>query len=507
VLRASIGFRVDASAQIGTGHFMRCLTLADGLKERGAQSIFVSRDLPGHLRAMLNDRGHESASLDATVDKGVKGDLAHGAWLRTSQAQDAADTLDALSGRPLHWMVVDHYALDGRWETMLRGSAAQIAAIDDIADRIHDCDLLLDQNLHADADARYRGKVPDRCVTLLGPRFALLRQEFHALRQRVRRRSGEVDRILIFFGGADADNYTGEAVAAIGGLGIARLHADVVMAASHPKGDEIAAQCTRFGFDYHRQTDRMAELIASADLAIGAGGTTTWERCCLGLPTLAICLADNQRDQIAAAAQEGLLYAPESGDERMLMIQRHVTALIENRPLREMMSRAGMRAVDGRGVFRVVDELIDRDLEIRCACAADARALYEWRNDPAVRAVSRNKELIDWNAHQSWFASALTAPDRPILIGLRNGAPVGVVRFDVEGEEAEVSIYLVPGTHPPGEGRSLLNGAQRWLIANRQDVRRLRAEISAGNVRSERLFLRAGYRLAHARYVKRLESR
>ena len=485
---------------------MRCLTLADGLKARGAESLFVSRDLPSHLQAKLSDRGHESASL-ATDGKGAESDLAHSAWLRTSQARDAADTLDALSARPLDWMVVDHYALDGRWERMLRGAAAQIAAIDDIADRNHDCDLLLDQNLHADADARYRGKVPDWYVMLLGPQFALLRPEFTALHERVRPRGGKVRRILIFFGGADEDNYTGEAVAAIGGLDLADLHADVVVAASHPMGDEIAAQCSRFGFDCHRQTDRMAELIATADLGIGAGGTTTWERCCLGLPTLVICLAENQRDQIAAAAQEGLMYAPESADERMLMMQRHLMALIENPPLRAMMSRAGMRAVDGRGVFRVAGELIDGDLEIRCACAADARALYEWRNDPAVRAVSRNKESIDWNTHQSWFASVLTAPDRPILIGFRGGAPVGVVRFDVEGEEAEVSIYLVPGHHPPGEGQSLLRSAQRWLIANRRDVRRLRAEIAAGNARSERLFLRAGYRLKHAQYIKRLESR
>jgi UDP-2,4-diacetamido-2,4,6-trideoxy-beta-L-altropyranose hydrolase len=503
----SIGFRVDASAQIGTGHFMRCLTLADALKERGARTVFITRHLPGHLRAMLIDRGHESASLDGTVREGPAGDLAHSSWLGTSQAQDAADTLDALSGRPLHWMVVDHYALDARWEVTLRGSADKIAVIDDIADRIHDCDLLLDQNLHADADARYRGKVPDRCAMLLGPRFALLRGEFHAIRQRAQRHSGRVERILIFFGGTDANNHTGEAVAAIGRLGIAGLHADVVVGASHPKGEEIAAQCCRYGFDYHRQTDRMAELIACADLAIGAGGTTTWERCCLGLPTLAICLADNQRGQIAAAAEKGLLYAPESTDERMLLIQRHALALMENRPLRAMMSHAGMRAVDGRGVCRVADHMIDGDIEIRCAEAADSRSLFEWRNDPAVRAVSRNKELIDWSTHQSWFASALNAPNRLLLIGLRSGEPVGVVRFDVQGEEAEVSIYLVPGSHPPGEGRNLLSSAQRWLTANRRDVRRLRAEICAGNTRSERMFLRAGYEQTHTQYVKRLESR
>jgi UDP-2,4-diacetamido-2,4,6-trideoxy-beta-L-altropyranose hydrolase len=475
---------------------MRCLTMADALQQRGAETRFVSRRLPGHLLQMLNRRQHGFAPLD---DSDPDSNPA-------PQRQDAAGTIEALSGHSWDWLVVDHYALDARWETLLRQSAEKIAVIDDIADRRHDCDLLLDQNFHPDEPGRYRGKVPSHCQMLLGPRYALLREEFHSIREQVRPRDGPVLRILIFFGGVDARNYTSQAIQAIAALGVGGLQVDVVVGQRHPNADEIAAQCLRHGFACHVQTPRMAELIAAADLAVGAGGTATWERCCLGLPTLVLCTADNQSQQIAAAACAGLLYAPERTGECTALIQRHAAALMENRSLRLMISRKGLQTVDGRGVWRVVGRLGTSDIEIRAARLDDARNLFEWRNDPSVRAASRTTDLIDWDTHQSWLKSVLNTPSRSLLIGLRAGSAVGVVRFDVQGEEAEVSIYLVPGDHVPGQGRGLLQSAERWLAANRPEVGRLRAQVSHGNERSQRLFLGAGYQAEWTRFAKRLNA-
>ncbi|MDA3875690.1 MAG: UDP-2,4-diacetamido-2,4,6-trideoxy-beta-L-altropyranose hydrolase [Halothiobacillus sp.] len=181
-----IAFRTDASSQIGTGHFMRCLTLADALKQRGAQTRFVSRHLPEYLRSMLAAKGHEFAPLDKAQHDAILDELAHAPWLGTSQVQDAQATIQALSGQAWDWLIVDHSALDARWESVLRRTAKQIMVIDDIADRQHECDMLLDQNFYADMELRYIGKVPLHCQLLLGPRYAMLRDEFRQLHEQIK---------------------------------------------------------------------------------------------------------------------------------------------------------------------------------------------------------------------------------------------------------------------------------------------------------------------------------
>jgi UDP-2,4-diacetamido-2,4,6-trideoxy-beta-L-altropyranose hydrolase len=500
----NVAIRTDATSLTGTGHLMRCLTLADALRQGGGRIRFVSRHMEPSLREMVAAHGHELTIFRPASDGREIDELAHAKWLGTSQAQDARDTIHALSDRHWDWLIVDHYALDARWESQLRGAARNIGVIDDIADRRHDCDILLDQNIQHDHGGRYAGKVPEHCDLLLGPRFALLRDEFRELREKTRPRTGAVGRVLFFFGGVDADNHTGRALDAYASLGITGVHVDVVIGMQHPERARLEAECGERGFACHVQTTRMAELMAAADLAIGAGGSATWERCCLGVPTLAVCVAENQRKLIADAAFEGLLYSPEASDEWTSVVARHVRALIENPSLRNYMSRRGMEAVDGRGVQRVAARLGCTALEIRMAREDDSRRVFEWRNHPSVRAVSRTVDVIDWESHQKWFASVLSATDRCLLIGQLGGLPVGVVRFDTRAEEAEVSIYLVPGAHASGQGRSLLLSAERWLGANRPAVARIRAHVLGDNDRSRRLFAGAGYRVESTSYLKRL---
>jgi len=500
-----IAFRTDATIQIGTGHFMRCLTLADALKQRGAQIRFVSRDLPLHLRDMLAAKGIEFVPLESNVTSSVTGDLAHSYWLGASQEQDAQATVQALSDRSWDWLVVDHYALDARWERALRGTVRQIMVIDDIADRQHDCDVLLDQNYYADMQIRYTGKVPERCKLLLGPRYALLRDEFRKLREQVKPRTGPIKRILVFFGGVDADNYTGRAIEALSEIGIYGLHVDVVIGAQHPRLAAIEMACTANGYVCHVQTSHMAELMAAADLGIGAGGSATWERCCLGLPALAFCTADNQQRQLTDAAQEGLLYAPSIVTDWAAALKRHVIALLENIPLLKLISNSAMQAVDGRGVLRVIAIIWCNDIEIRIARPDDSEKLFQWRNHPSIREVSRNADMIGRQDHQRWFNAVLGDPEKMLLIGQRLEAPIGVVRFDKLGEEAEVSIYLVPDATSPGSGRSLLQSAEQWLALNHPEIRTIRAHVLGINERSRRLFTYAGYKIESTCYSKRLQ--
>jgi UDP-2,4-diacetamido-2,4,6-trideoxy-beta-L-altropyranose hydrolase len=490
----NIAVRVDASSSIGAGHFLRCLTLADSLKSCGWRIRFVSRHLPLEFQGMLRHRGFSLSDIGA-ASSGETG---------ASQTDDAAETNRALSGVSWEWLIVDHQGLDARWETQVRRSAEHIAVIDDLADRRHDCDLLLDQNLHVDLYARYARRVPAGCRMLLGPKYAWLREEFRVVRQHVEPRDGEVKRVLIYFGGEDAENYTGHAVEAIAGLGVAGLQVDVVAGYGNLRCEELHSHCIAQGFAWHADPGRVAELMAAADLAIGDGGTPLWERCYLGVPTLAIFTAESQRQQIEAAARDGLVYAPERNGESTSFIRHHAAVLLHNRYLRTALSRAGLKALDGEGVWRVVRNLTRRNIELRTATIADADDLFNWRNDPAVRAASRIPDVLDRDTHQSWVLASVTSVDRILLIGECDRSPAGVVRFDLSGIEAEISIYLVPGTHPPGQGRSLLQCAERWLAVNRPEIARIRARVLAGNERSARLFLGAGYVIEFADYTKRI---
>lgn len=353
----NIAFRVDASQQIGTGHFMRCFTLADALCQRGAKILFVSRYLPEYLQDMLRGKGYEFRMLQSLANGNID-DLAHSHWLETTQRSDAEESFQLLSDRIWEWLVVDHYALDFRWESILRKTVKNILVIDDIADRQHDCDILLDQNFYADMASRYSGKVPDHCRLLLGPKYALLRDEFRQLHQQVTPRTGRVKRIFVFLGGVDLDNYTGRTIDALVDLDMNGLHVDVVIGAQHPYREQIEAACAEHRFYCHVQTNRMGELMAAADLAIGAGGSATWERCCLGLPTLTVSLADNQTEIAKGLDLSGAcLYVGSQQTASVKVLKKAVFELLKDNNRLQAISTQAYSYVDGLGVDGVYKEL------------------------------------------------------------------------------------------------------------------------------------------------------
>ena len=325
----NVAFRVDASQQIGTGHVMRCMTLATGLANQGAKITFVARHMPDYLQELITSQGFSLSLLNGTGQR--LDELAHANWLGTSQQQDADETIGIISSGIWDWLIVDHYALDIRWEKALRNSVKKIMVIDDIADRNHDCDILLDQNYYVDMDVRYQNKVPADCNILVGPKYALLRDEFIEARKTIKPRDGIVKRILVFFGGVDAQNYTGLTIDALSTLKEYEFKVDIVLASSHPNKNQIIASCLSNGFSSYVQTDRMAELMAAADLAIGAGGSTTWERCCLSLPSMVISTGDNQVKQLHDLACSGYCYFLEPDHEAINSLKLHVKALVENK--------------------------------------------------------------------------------------------------------------------------------------------------------------------------------
>ncbi|MCO6055372.1 UDP-2,4-diacetamido-2,4,6-trideoxy-beta-L-altropyranose hydrolase [Pseudomonas sp. MOB-449] len=346
-------FRVDASLAMGSGHVMRCLTLARALRERGHYCLFVSREHPGHLNAHVQDQGFELYSLPMGRSQGR--DLYHAHWLGASQEEDALACRPAIETFQPDWLVVDHYALDARWEKALRPYCRELMVIDDLADRPHLCSLLLDQTFGRKAED-YRPWAPADCTLLCGSQYALLRPEFAVLRPYSlrRRESPRLEHLLITMGGVDKDNATGQVLQALASSEMpANCHITVVMGATAPWLTEVRQQAAQLPWPTTVRVgvNDMAQLMADSDLAIGAAGATSWERCCLGLPTIMLVLADNQRAIAQALFSAG---AALLADSTTLKEWRLITRQqMEPRALSAMRASAAM-VTDGLGISRVI---------------------------------------------------------------------------------------------------------------------------------------------------------
>lgn len=360
----SVAFRVDASTLIGSGHVMRCLTLADALAEAGAQCYFVMRQKPGSLESAVRNRGHQVLMLSSGGAEQSAGhsesEPPHAGWLGVSWEADATDTLQALRGIELDWLVVDHYALDHRWESQVAGCCRRLMAIDDLADREHWCDLLLDQNLGREP-RDYDGLVPGHTKRLIGSAYALLRPEFARARARSveTRQTRKLGNILVSMGGVDAANVTGNVLRVLETIEVfASCRVTVVLGAACPHINEVMEQAESMHLDTRVvvNANNMAELMSRADLAIGAAGGSAWERCCLGLPSLLVVMAENQRPGAEALKRAGASLSlgwPDAIDETLPRAMREVFApgrLLE-------MSQSAAAICDGLGVQRVADTL------------------------------------------------------------------------------------------------------------------------------------------------------
>ena len=366
-----VAFRTDASLQMGSGHVMRCLTLADALKAQGADCHFINREHPGHLLEVIRQRGYKVNSLLAhvsPVQKAIKSivktapspqqEPAHAAWLGSTWQTDAQETAAILASLQPDWLVADHYALDQRWEETLAPHYRKLLVIDDLADRPHRCDLLLDQNLGSQPE-HYAPWVPAHCQVLTGPQYALLRPEFAALRPySLQRRQAQpaLRQLLITMGGVDQPNATGQVLQALKTCALpAECRITVVMGLTAPwlqNVRELAAQMP-WPTDVVVNVNNMARRMADSELAIGAAGSTSWERCCLGLPTLMVVLAENQQAgaQALEAAHAACLIGGVSDIATQLPLA--VRELIDvDRQSR--MSLAASAITDGQGVEKIL---------------------------------------------------------------------------------------------------------------------------------------------------------
>ena len=356
-----IAFRVDASTVIGTGHVMRCLTLADALRARGHKCIFIARAHSGHLIDVIEQKAHALIALEAPVDQCAAADTSsYAAWLGVDWQVDAQETVRALHNYNVDWMVVDHYGLDKQWEKYLRPHCNKIMVIDDLANRSHDCDMLLDQNLGR-CDQNYEGLISVSATKLIGPKYALLRPEFADWREQSmsRRMRPAFKNMLISMGGVDRDNITGQILDLLDANIFPKDgHITIIMGVHAPWLDHIRARAKNLPWkiDVLSGINNVAELMAGGDIAIGAAGGTAWERCALGLPSIIYILAENQIAGAQALERTGAAYV--ANDIHQVQQLLSLIAVPNEREKRLMnMSISASQICDGAGTARVVQAM------------------------------------------------------------------------------------------------------------------------------------------------------
>lgn len=479
-------FRVDGSAALGGGHVMRCLTLARALTAQGWHCAFAST--PASAQAVP---GLAEADLRLLEDA----------------AEEEPEALRRLWPAGTDWLVVDHYRRDKAFEARCRGWARRILVIDDLADRAHDCDILVDQTLGRRADD-YASLVPEDCRVLTGADYALLRPAFARRREAslARRHSkGGVARILVNLGAADAGNHSLDALRGIQDSGLP-VSVDLVLGAAAPHIEKLREAIAEMPQEVtlHIDVADMAGLMAEADLAIGAAGTATWERCSLGLPSLLLVIAENQRlvaEAVTAAGAARLLAG--SREHLVEQIVRELRDLAADPAALQALSAKAAAVCDGRGCERLGLALVPpgsakdgRTVALRLATAVDEAIMLDWQSHPTTRRFARNPAVPSAEEHHRWLSARLADPDCLLSIVTLDGAPAGVLRLDRSEELAaapdapafEISILISPAHRGLGLALEALRFARRW-----QQSAAIIAEVLPGNDASAALFEAAGY--------------
>jgi len=491
-------FRTDASPRTGLGHLRRCLSLAQALKAIGVASIFLCRPSSIDIAGILEAEGIPLRWLDSTpLDDEAALD---------SHA-DARVTLAAMSGLDApDWIIVDHYRLEASWHALIKSALdCQIAAIDDLANRKLDVDLLIDHNLAPSGEQkrRYRAVLASEPKWLCGPRFALLGQTYSGLPEFVVK--PEVSSIGIFLGGTDPSHHSPISLKAIRKSGfLGRV--EIVSTSGNPSLQLLQAAVNE---------DSNAELLLDLpdlcafnqrhDALIGAGGGAAWERCAVGVPTVTLCLADNQKAVIPMLVELEATLSPSRPTAEE--ISKEVSRLISDRSLRQSLSNRSRALVDGLGAARVAISIAaEGGFNLRKATLADAHQMWTWRNAPSIRTVSRQTTEIPFADHSAWLTRSLASEQRFIWIAETGTRSIGVIRFDTLATSGhfEVSLYLDPTLQGLGLGRKLLLSGEQEL-ARKARANTIEAEVLAENTASHNMFVATGYvQTTPGRYVKKI---
>lgn len=494
-------FRADASINIGSGHIMRCLTLAKALRQHGHQIHFICRAHEGHLAQTIEQNGF-SLTLLPNKKTPFSGSLKHAAWLSCSQEEDFADCLPTLLTFAPDWVIIDHYAISDVWEKSLQQALnSKIMVIDDLHDRNHLADLLLDQN-HAHQAKDYHDKLPPYATLLTGTRYALLRPEFQHWRDTSLAHQDSMSglcRILLNLGGVDQHNYTLQVLNALescSGSLKKNMQVNVILGKTSPHINSIQRAAPHFSFDCRVWVNvpNMAQWMAKSDLAIGAAGSTSWERCCLGLPSILLILADNQRPIAQQLQQSGVAFCLETHELNADKLESFFR--LPESVWQEQSQKARLLC-DGKGVERIIHYLSifpKENKSLRLATLNDAERLFQWRNHPDIRQWMLQQTPLIWSSHLDWLIKQLDNPDFILLIYQENGVALGSVNFKRQPENNntwEWGFYLSPDC-PKGHGTKMGQYALKWALTELH-AQKIIGIVLPNNTRSQHVHRKLGF--------------
>jgi len=356
--------RTDSSQKIGSGHVMRCLTFSQELRKSGATVEFIVREHQGNINELIKNKGFKITLIPNTVIEKKQSLTEYEQWLGVTQEVDASETIQILKDKKIDWLILDHYALDYNWEEKLRSYTRKIMVIDDMANRRHLCDILLDQT-YGRKEVSYKKLVPTDCKLLLGSENALLRPNFSKLRQQAIKRREEchiINNILISMGSMDEENITSIVLdVLVKYKWKTQPNITIVLASSAPHLQRIKNNLSKYNFPITILTDvtNMAQLMLRSDLAIGAGGTTSWERCCLALPTILIVLSENQKTIAENLSKAGAVIKLQKNSKVKKNIKFSIEGLMQDKDSYMEMCFNAAKVCDGSGVKRTVEQMIN----------------------------------------------------------------------------------------------------------------------------------------------------
>lgn len=447
---------------------MRCLSLADELARHGAVCLFVHRLHLGHSADLIERRGYEVRRLSTRdIEPTVPRDGDYLSWLGASEEEDANATLAAVQEDELDWAIVDHYSLGRIWEERLASKVSRIAVIDDLANRPHACDVLIDQNLFPDPGERYRGLVPATSRLLLGPSFALVHSSYGVARRYALPRRGPVRRALVFYGAADLTGETVRALRVLSEPGFADLAVDVVLGKEHPRRPEIdALALSRARTTVHSLQPSLVPLMLQADIAIGSGGATTWERCCMGLPQVVTTIAQNQVPLTRALAEAQIVtWVNPAGPADDDSLRSALQAVLDDDEVNRL-ACAGWSIVDGCGAGRVTEVLWPSQaskLHVQRECSESIEDDKGRASDPSLGEVTSGVGLRE-NRDTAIHRGLENAPRRLVWgVCTDRGLGVGWLRIARENGRAVVDYSLHSTFEERGWARRFLELAvQEW---------------------------------------------
>lgn len=495
-----IAFRVDAAFGIGTGHVLRCLTLASELAKAGNEIYFISRLHPGHLCDYIEQMGYPIFRLEAPSvswdNQNQDCEVDYSTWLGAEYEADAESTVAYCRQEKIDAIFVDHYGIDEKWESLVKKSVDKILVIDDLANRAHNCDWLIDQTYGRNY-SDYEHFLPGETSVLLGGAYALLRSEFaNARKTSLYRSRKSVQQILITMGGIDPDNVTSKILDWLTMSSLPDTTKIIIVLSKNAVWiDALKKQLptNRFCVDLRLGVSNIAELMSQSDLSIGAGGTTAWERCALGLPTIQYVLAENQRFIAKTLSSRRVIIPLElTGNSAEL-----VTAVDSSHLRLKKIQILSAAMIDGRGAARVVNNIFnrgsqDRELYLQPVNDNSSQYIYYLQSLPGVRNYFRSPDIPTLSDHERWFKRAIDDTEIAMFIVTLDDERVGMVRLDeLNGSHLLISIIVDPKYAGKGIGKKCLSTLLEICPADS-----FKAIIHKANIASRRIFERSGFVLS-----------